>query len=462
MTALSHTAATDLLSGDQFLSLHLLETFTAALPVRDENGMPKAFRYGGDLRTMITSQSRRRAERTYSRERANNGQGALAGYTMGIRTREWAKQTADALTSLHGWDKTRALETSKALLTGVGLKFGTKPNTQNLTQVLLFAPEDAGRSIAAYVRANEETTAAWVSEYLQAKAAQTAAEATKKEKAAAARKAKKDGTPVPENPADTGADDTGENLPKLPKEIREAVLTALAPRDAIDIALYGRFLAEIADSPNVDGAIQTAHAFTVHAAEHIDDFYAAADDAKLHRKEHALDFLDVADDAGAGMTGYQSLITGTFYRHATLDRYKIRLNLLAAGMKPNEAQTAAEAAEREFVEAFTNAVPHAKKNTTASTGVLPKLVLAFTGKRPFNYAGAFEKPIDETTDGPASLAAADRLLKQHALVLRKRTDISPARVLTYDLDVQHLVDQHISAGTLPGTEADSAQELTSS
>ncbi|MFJ8134166.1 type I-E CRISPR-associated protein Cas7/Cse4/CasC [Streptomyces hydrogenans] len=464
MTALPHTDSTELLNGDQYLSLHLLETFTTALPVRDENGMPKAFRYGGDLRTMITSQARRRAERAFSRTRANGGQGALAGYTMGIRTREWAKQTATALTDLHGWSPVRALVSSKALLEGVGLKFGSKPTTQNLTQVLLFAPEDAGRVIAAYVDGNTDSVDPWINEYLQAKEVQAAAEATKKQKAAAARKAKKGGTAVPgTDSGDTGTDnDEIESLPKLPREIREAVLTALAPRDAIDIALYGRFLAEIADSPNVDGAIQTGHAFTVHAAEHIDDFYAAADDAKLHRKEHALDFLDVTEDTGggAGMTGYQSLITGTFYRHATLDRYKIRLNLLAAGMKPDEVQTAAAAAEHEFVEAFTNAIPHAKKNTTASTGVLPKLVLAFSGGRPFNYAGAFEKSIDETTDGPASLAAADRLLQQHALVLRKRTDVSPARVLTYDLDVQALVDRHVDAGTLPGTEADNTKELT--
>ncbi|MGW0469500.1 type I-E CRISPR-associated protein Cas7/Cse4/CasC [Streptomyces sp. NPDC003027] len=459
MTALTHATASDLLTGDQYLSLHLLETFTAALPVRDENGMPKAFVYGGDLRTMITSQSRRRAERTYSRERANGGQGPLAGYTMGIRTREWAKLTAAALTERHEWDKPQALNTAKALLEGIGLKFGTKPNTRNLTQVLLFAPEDAGQAIAAYVHKHQDAVGPWANDYNKAKDAAATADAAKKAKAAAARKAKKEGTPAPEDSNEASVDDS-ESLPQLPKQIREAVLTALAPRDAIDIALYGRFLAEIADSPNVDGAIQTGHAFTVHAAEHIDDFYAAADDAKLHRKEHALDFLDAANDAGAGMTGYQSLITGTFYRHAVLDRYKIRMNLLAAGMKPDQAETAADAAEREFVEAFANAVPHAKKNTTASTGVLPKLVMAFTGARPFNYAGAFERPIDETTDGPASLAATERLLKQHTLVLRKRTDISPARILTYDLDVQELIDNHITAGTLPGTEADSAEELT--
>ncbi|WP_245883119.1 type I-E CRISPR-associated protein Cas7/Cse4/CasC [Streptomyces hyaluromycini] len=458
MTALN-TPAAELLTGDQYLSLHLLETFTAALPVRDENGMPKQFVFGGDPRTMITAQARRRAERTHSRERANAGQGPLAGYTMGIRTREWAKLTAKALADRYGWDRADALATAKALLEGVGLKFGAKTTTRDLTQVLLFAPEDAGQVIADWIQEHRTEVTAWTTDYLKAREAGNAAEAEKKAAAAAARKAKKNGTEIPAPAADDPNNE--EQLPPLPRKIREAILSALAPRDAIDIALYGRFLAEIADSPNVDGAIQTAHAFTVHAAEHIDDFYAAADDAKLHRKAHALDYIDAADDSGAGMTGYQSLISGTFYRHAVLDRYKLRINLLASGMKPDQVQAAAEAAELEFVEGFTNAIPQAKKNTTAATGVLPKLVMAFTGARPFNYAGIFEKPIAEEIDGMVSVAAADRLLNQHALVLRKRTDISPAQVLTYDLDVQELIDSRTAAGTLPGVEANSIEELTS-
>ncbi|MEH0532428.1 type I-E CRISPR-associated protein Cas7/Cse4/CasC [Streptomyces stelliscabiei] len=191
--------------------------------------------------------------------------------------------------------------------------------------------------------------------------AAAAAEAAKKAAAAAARKAKKSGVDVSPVVTDDEQTKNEEQFPPIPRQFREAILSALAPRDAIDIALYGRFLAEIADSPNVDGAIQTAHAFTVHAAEHIDDFYAAADDAKLHRKAHALDYIDAADDSGAGMTGYQSLISGTFYRHAVLDRYKLRINLLASGMKPDQVQAAAEGAELEFVEAFTNAIPRPRR-----------------------------------------------------------------------------------------------------
>jgi CRISPR system Cascade subunit CasC len=430
------------LTGHQFLSLHLLETLVAVLPVRDENGAPKSIVYGGVERHMITSQARRRAERVYSRDRANASKGALAGHTMGIRTREWALTTARVLESRHGWSKEQALSTARAVLQGIGLKFGdpAKQTVTNLTKVLLFAPEDAGDRIADHLHAEREAIAAWAEEYT----------ALAREAAAKSKKGRRK----------NGAEDDGDGgeaesakLPALPKATRTAVLTALAPRDAIDIALYGRFLAEIADSPNVDGAIQSSHAFTVHEAEHTDDFYAAADDAKLNRKSNALDFLDAAaDDAGAGMTGYQSLISGTFYRHAVLDRLKLRQNLRAAGMSEEDSESAAVAAESEFVSAFVNAFPQAKKNSTASTGALPALVLAFDGDRPFNYAAAFQRPIDEVAEGgPAGELAVRRLLAHHHFVRSRRDDITAGRVLTYEPAV-HALLQELDVKDVPSVE----------
>lgn len=431
------------LTGHQYLSLHLLETLVAVLPVRDENGAPKSIVYGGVERHMITSQARRRAERVYSRDRANAAKGALAGHTMGIRTREWALLTARALESRHDWSREEAVATARAVLQGIGLKFGdpAKPTVANLTKVLLFAPEDAGDRIAAHLHAERQSIRSWTEGFN----ALVEAAAAKQKKGR--RKSDAD---------DDGANDETEaepgKLPALPKATRDAVLTALAPRDAIDIALYGRFLAEIADSPNVDGAIQSSHAFTVHEAEHTDDFYAAADDAKLHRKSNALDFLDTADDSGAGMTGYQSLISGTFYRHAVLDRLRLRQNLRAAGMSAQEADEAAIAAESEFVSAFVNAFPQAKKNSTASTGALPALVLAFDGDRPFNYASAFQRPVDELADGgPAGELAARRLLAHHEFVRNRRDDITAGKVLTYEPAV-HAVLQELGIKDVASVE----------
>jgi len=428
----------------QFLSLHLIETLAAVLPVRDENGQPKTLVFGGVERHMITSQARRRAERVHARNRANAGQGALKGRSMGIRTREWALLTGRELESEHGWDKDRALATAQAVLEGTGLKFGD-PKTKtvaNLTRVLIFAPSDAATRIAQHIADHAAAVEEWCEEHLKAKAQEEA----KKTR----RTGRKQVTPpvdVDDSAAEASTDTAAKSsLPPLPKATRDAVLLALAPRDAVDIALYGRFLAEIPASPNVDGAIQTGHAFSVHEAEQIEDFYAAADDAKLERKRNALSFLDSADDAGAGMTGYQSLISGTFYRHAVLDRAQLRTNLRAAGMEEEEAETVASQAEMEFVNSFVEAFPGAKKNSTASTGSLPALVLAFEGERPYNYASAFQRPVDEGPvsaggEGPAGPAAVRRLLRHHIFVSNRREDLRSARVLTYDPEIDMLLGE---------------------
>ncbi|MGW5341955.1 type I-E CRISPR-associated protein Cas7/Cse4/CasC [Streptomyces sp. NPDC004050] len=434
--------------GSQFLSLHLLETVAAVLPVRDENGAPKAIVYGGVERHMITSQARRRAERVHARNRANSGIGALKGHTMGIRTREWALITARSLENDHKWESETAVSTARAVLEALNLKFGdpAKKTVANLTKVLVFAPADAGTRIAEHLAAQAEPVTSWAQQYLAAQA-----------EAAKQKKRKK---PADEEQESEATENAAATKVPLPKDIRDAVLTALAPRDAIDIALYGRFLAEIADSPNVDGAVQSSHAFTVHEAEQVDDFFAAADDAKLDRKANALDFLDAADDAGAGMTGYQSLISGTFYRHAVLDRFRLRRNLEAAGMTREKAEEAAVAAEAEFVNSFVDAFPEAKRNSTASTGTLPALVLAFDGDRPFNYAGAFQQPIDELTDGPAGAAAVRRLLRHHRFVTQRRPDIRPGNVLTYDPDINAVLEELKDKGQLDAREVASLEELT--
>ncbi|MFD7897151.1 type I-E CRISPR-associated protein Cas7/Cse4/CasC [Streptomyces sp. NPDC059743] len=448
----------------QFLSLHLIETVAAVLPVRDENAQPKTLVFGGVERHMITSQARRRAERVHARNRANAGRGALKGRSMGVRTREWAILAGRELESAHQWEKDKALVTTRAVMEASGLKFGDpkKKTVANLTKVLIFAPSDAAARIADHIAGHAMEVEEWRDAYLEA---QSRAEAKKP------RRGKKKPASSPETDAAEEAEETssrGESaaaaaLPPLPKATRDAVLLALAPRDAVDIALYGRFLAEIPDSPNVDGAIQTGHAFTVHEAEQIEDFYAAADDAKLDRKRNALSFLDAADDAGAGMTGYQSLISGTFYRHAVLDRTQLRTNLRAAGMDEEGAETAASEAEEEFVNSFVEAFPEAKKNSTASTGSLPALVLAFEGERPYNYASAFQRPVDEGPvsaggEGPAGPAAVRRLLRHHTFVSRRREDLLTARVLTYDPEIDRLLGELSLSESL--TVVERAEDLT--
>ncbi|MFI1203484.1 type I-E CRISPR-associated protein Cas7/Cse4/CasC [Streptomyces sp. NPDC020883] len=432
---------------NQYLCLHSLTTYTAVLLVRDANGRPKELPFGNAVRTLLTAQTERRADRMHLRERANRGEGPLAQYSFGTRTREWALLATRELVAL-GWDETSARTMAKEALAGLGLNFGNKDSNSDLTKVLIFAPERAGVDIATVLHDHRDQMQQWLALVTE-------------EHGKAERNMKRAKNRKKSQSHDAEADtDEQVNIPALPTEVKQKLLTAFSPRDSIDIALYGRFLAEIAESPNVDGAIQTMGSFTVGPACVVDDFYCSADDAKLARRASA---LDVFDEPGAGMTGYQSLFSGTFYGHSVIDRVKLR-RTLAASTDWNEQQVeaAAQAAEAAFIDAFCNAVPAAKANTTAAPGTLPKLVLAFSSNRPHNYAGCFEQAIEETSDSPsASIQAARRLLAQHHMIIRK-CRIEPGRVLTYDLATEALLNELRSAGQLACGEVDTLDDFIKS
>lgn len=74
-----------------------------------------------------------------------------------------------------------------------------------------------------------------------------------------------------------------------------------ANRKAVDIALFGRMLA---DSPkfNVEAAAQVAHAVTVHRAAVEDDYFTAVDD--LNARD---------EDARSAHIGEQGFGAGLFY-----------------------------------------------------------------------------------------------------------------------------------------------------
>ncbi|EPH41023.1 type I-E CRISPR-associated protein Cas7/Cse4/CasC [Streptomyces aurantiacus] len=436
----------------RYLNLHALTTYSGVLLVRDANDRPKELPYGTALRTMLSPQTQRRAQRTHLREAASTGRGPLAGYGFGIRTREWALLAAQALTS-RGWESAEAKALAKEALQALGLNFGTTERTQDLTKVLIFAPEDSGENLAAVLDSRQDELRPWLADITTARAARQDSKSKKKT---------------------AGEPATGDKtlLLALPKQVKKELLAALAPADAIDIALFGRCLTEIPESSEVDGAVQTMPAITVARAAVCDDFYSAADDAKLRRRAttprpitSALDFIappataspDVPDDRGSGMTGYQSLTSGTFYSHTVLDRVQLRTNLTRAGMAPEAAESAAQAAEAALIDAFCDAVPRAKQTTTAAPGTLPKLVLAFTDDRQHNYVACFEDALDETR-APASLQAARTLLDHHDLITRKR-GIDGGRILTYDLAITRLLQERRDASQLKPTEVDTADQL---
>ncbi|MEZ0076305.1 type I-E CRISPR-associated protein Cas7/Cse4/CasC [Planotetraspora sp. GP83] len=452
---------TEIAMEDQYLSLHAIITFAGVLLNRDENNLPKDLVYGSEVRTRVSAQCWRRAERIYLRDRANEGIGPLAGHSFGIRTREWGVKTARELGIL-GWEPEQAIEMARAVLSSCGLKFGEEDKRPELTKVAVFAPSDAAVRLATIIHEHSAALNPWLVTEREARKQ----EAAKKGKGARRTRAAK--APADEQPAEPASPDTAtatddgqvEKNP-LPKEIRTQVVAALAPADAIDIALFGRMLAEIAESPNVDGAVQSSHAFTVEAGVTDEDFFTAVDDEKDQRKRYALDAIDASfgDDSGAAITGYQSLTSGTFYRNTVLDREQLRRNLRNGGLPAPDVEAAAVAAELAFTEAFCHAVPTAKKTTTGAPGVLPKLVLAVSGSRPINYASTFERVLTVTDGEAVSTQAVRRLIRQHHLASRKLPGLSRGAVFTYDLDIADLLAKLSAENALSVTEVNSPDDL---
>ncbi len=157
-----------------------------------------------------------------------------------------------------------------------------------------------------------------------------------------------------------------------PKEASPRLRSA---RQSVDIALFGRMLAEKPEG-SIDAACQVAHAISTHAVDMEDDFYTAVDD-----------LVEARGEIGAGMMGTQGFNSACFYRYAVVD-----INQLAANLGGD--RDTAKAAVQAFLRAFSLAVPSAKQNSHAAQS-LPSfgLLVARDHGGPISLANAFAKPI---------------------------------------------------------------------
>jgi CRISPR system Cascade subunit CasC len=149
------------------------------------------------------------------------------------------------------------------------------------------------------------------------------------------------------------------------------------PKDAADIALFGRMVAND-HSLTVEAAAMFSHALSTHKADNEIDFFAAVDD------------LQPKEESGAGMTGTLEFNSATYYRFAA-----VNLDMLAnaehlASMTLAERQ----AVVRAFAEATIKAIPGARKYTM-NGNTLPDFVLGVVREKghPVQLVNAFENPI---------------------------------------------------------------------
>ncbi|MFF7453815.1 type I-E CRISPR-associated protein Cas7/Cse4/CasC [Kitasatospora sp. NPDC008115] len=328
-----------MVSSRTILDVHILQTVPPSNLNRDDTGSPKTAVYGGVRRARVSSQAWKRATRKAF-------DGLLDPAELGVRTKKVAELLATRITGLgveleepEAWQV--AADTITAA-TGAKVeppKRKTKEGTQDP------APESSYLMFLS-------------SRQLDALAA-LAAEGLKE-------------------PGGLKEFFKG-------KENRARAREAANTRHSVDIALFGRMVADASDI-NVDAAAQVAHAISVHAVENESDYYTAVDDQRAE------------DEPGAGMIGTVDFNSATLYRYAAVDVDRLRGNL-GDGLRADEPAAPVQRAVEAFVEAFVTSIPTGKMNTFANQTLPDAVIVKLRSARPISFAGAFEEAVPAGGDG---------------------------------------------------------------
>lgn len=331
------------------IEIHILQNFAPSNLNRDDTGSPKDALFGGVRRARISSQCLKRATREYVRNHPNG----LPQETLALRTKRLVQVLVEQLAA-KGRAKEEAQQKVVQALGGMGLKV----DAEGKTQYLLFLGRQEIARIAGLIDQHWDGLVA----------PQTEEEGSKKK----AKDAKKAGREA------------------VPDEIKKALGGVLDGGKALDLALFGRMLADLPEKDQ-DAACQVAHAISTHAVERDFDFYTAVDDLKPD------------DNAGAGMIGTVEFNSACFYRYAALDLEKLRENL------QGDTELMLRGLEA-FLRAVVKAKPSGKQNSFAAHND-PEYVL-FTVRQeadPRNLANAFEKPVRPSRELSLTAASAVKL-----------------------------------------------------
>ena len=317
------------------VDVHVLQTLPPSCLNRDDTNAPKSALYGGARRARVSSQSWKRATRRYFNEH-------LATGDAGLRTRKLADLLAERLAErLGSAESVDEKAVAKLVNTATGALLGLKPDK--------LAKRGEQEELA------DLEYALFISE--------SAIAAALDQLAAAAR---------------GGELDT------------EALKAAMGKGHSLDVALFGRMIADTPDL-NVDAACQVAHAISTHRVSAEFDFYTTVDD------------LAGEDESGAAMMGYVEFNSATLYRFATLSLGRLADNLGDEG--------AVAPGVRSFVEGFVKSLPTGHQNTFAAI-TLPDLVLvSLREDQPVSLVGAFEQPVESA---PGYLGESAKRLAEQA------------------------------------------------
>lgn len=343
------------------VEVHVLQNFAPSNLNRDDTGAPKDAWFGGTRRARVSSQCTKRAVREYFREKV--AEGVFAAEDLAVRTKRVYQAIAEALAGKR--DFAEALVKAELALSYVKLKAAEGGKTQ----YLLFLGR---REVIALAQILDEH---W--EQI------TPGDGP--------------GTDDPAAPAKKKAKSKKDGANSAPKEVQARIEAVFDGGKALDVALFGRMLADMPEN-NQHAACQVAHALSTHAVEREFDFYTAVDDLKPE------------DTAGADMMGTVEFNSACFYRYAAVDWEKLKENLQGDADLPGRGL-------RAFLEGFVMAEPTGKQNTFAAHNA-PEFVLVSVRRdtAPRNLANAFESAVRVRED--LTKASAERLVAK-ATALQK-------------------------------------------
>jgi CRISPR system Cascade subunit CasC len=349
-----------------FLEFHLIQNFAPSNLNRDDTGAPKDAVFGGYRRARVSSQCFKHAMRKWFRQ-----SGLVDPALLGTRTRQLHRLVEDELKTLGLTDPTKFNEIIKLCMKKKAAKkeVGGEARDENeqesesaLSYLLFISPQEikALTSVLAEHADSIKTLAA---------------------------KKKLKGTDVPE---------------ALKKSVRDC-MTRLK---AVDIALFGRMLADMPEV-NQDAACQVAHAISTHRVEREFDYFTAVDDE------------GGPDETGAGMIGQVEFNSATFYRFAVIDAHKLLENL------QGDKELTLLAVEA-FVQAAVRAIPTGKQNTFAAHNPPSFVGTVIRHGGPLNLANAFEKPITAKQDKSLTTLSVEALTSYESQLATMYADSSDA------------------------------------
>lgn len=314
-----------------FLDIYAIQNVPPSNINRDDTGNPKTTTVGGALRARVSSQAWKRAMREAFPAMLDHA-------SLGYRTKNAVSLIANCIASKRPDLSEDAESLAQAVLTATGVKVKASDR----------AGKDSGKPVSEYLI------------FIASREIDKLADLA------------------------IAAHDEGRDPAKLKKEV-SAVFHG---PQAIDIALFGRMLADAPDL-NTDACSQVAHAFSVDQIAPEYDYFTAVDDCAAD------------DNAGAAMLDTVGFNSSTLYRYAN-----VNIGALRGELQDDKATVEAVSA---FVKAFVRSMPTGKQNTFANHTLPNGLIVALRDMQPINVSDAFEDPVRRRDGVSISRQAFERL-----------------------------------------------------